>query len=292
MMELYIKKIDDMKELIPFNIGYRDKIESGEYKVVTRCGYDVRILSWNVGTVYCQGIDGEVPYSADGSILFCTDDEKGGDAVHITNGEGHVGGSGWDGPYDLFIDMGERKNLGRRKVGNLTLLQIAEMVARGEMPDGYEISYKMGGEPGVMFDDEVIGERIDISRDDVPVPEKVLVKGENVVNLEWYRYAAWEGKDEVVEFGPVKIETYGKITGMKFVYPCGDREKVRAWVENTMERWVDRKLSKKDVVFDMSYVLGDMKRNFFDVSGCEVNYPENDGGDIKVSLTCDHFKLW
>lgn len=281
-----------MKELIPFNIKYRDKIESGEYKVVTRCGYDVRILSWNVGTVYHQGIDREEPYRYyDRSILFCTDDEKGGDAIHITNGEGHVGGSGWDSPYDLFIDMEKGRNLERRKVRKLTLLQIAEMVARGEMPDGYEISY-MGGEPGVMFDDEVSGERIDISRDDVPVPEKMLVKGETVVNLEWYRYAVWEEKNELVEFGPVSIWTYGKITGMKFVYPYGDLEKVRTWVENTMERWVDRKLTKKDVVFDMSYVFGDMKRNFFDVSVCEVNYPEDDEGDIEVGLICDYFKLW
>ena len=37
-----------MKKTIPFDIKYRPQIESGEYKVQTRCGENVRILDWNI----------------------------------------------------------------------------------------------------------------------------------------------------------------------------------------------------------------------------------------------------
>lgn len=38
-----------MKKKIPFDISYREKIESGEVKVVTRDDHPIRIICWDAG---------------------------------------------------------------------------------------------------------------------------------------------------------------------------------------------------------------------------------------------------
>ena len=99
-----------MSELKPFDVKYRQQIESGEYKVVTRSGDEVKILSWNVGAIFKHTFDGEAEYQCrDTMILFCTTNSSNEDLIHITSKDGHIGGPGWDSPYDLFIKMSEKE---------------------------------------------------------------------------------------------------------------------------------------------------------------------------------------
>lgn len=53
----------------PFNIGYRPKIESGEYKTVTRDGRAVRIVCWDM--------------KAPATLIGCVERNEQGDEEHL-----------------------------------------------------------------------------------------------------------------------------------------------------------------------------------------------------------------
>jgi hypothetical protein len=174
------------------------------------------------------------------------------------------------------------------KKKKLTILQIAESVSKGVMPEGYEIGF-IRMEPGVLFDDVVSGKDVKIDRDGVPVPERVEVRGECVVDLDYYRYIIWEGKDEIVEFGPVVLRTVCNTSLLRFVYVPEDREKIERWMTSYDDVMKKVDMKKADMVFGFSYEVGDVKRMFKDVLLKEVIWPDG-GGEIKADMICDFFR--
>ena len=173
--------------------------------------------------------------------------------------------------------------MGKRVKGSMTILQIAESVSKGVIPDGYEIGF-IRMEPGVLFDDVVSGKDVKIDREDIPVPESVEVRCECVVDLDYYRYIIWEGKDDIVEFGPVVLRTVCHTSLLRFVYVPEDRGKIERWLAS-----YDDVMKKADMVFGFSYEIGDVKRMFKDVLLKEVIWPDG-GGEIKADMICDFFR--
>lgn len=79
--------------MIPFSMEYREKIESGEYKVVTRDGRPVRIGMWDVKAPTC--VVGTYKYDKD-------DPDDQGEIFAGWTREGKCGGQGRE-HLDLFI---------------------------------------------------------------------------------------------------------------------------------------------------------------------------------------------
>jgi hypothetical protein len=59
----------NIKKIIPFNIKYKEKVESGQYKVITEDGYDARIISWDMDVSGRKDIVALVKTSTGNEIL-------------------------------------------------------------------------------------------------------------------------------------------------------------------------------------------------------------------------------
>lgn len=163
----------------------------------------------------------------------------------------------------------------------LTMYQIANSVALGVIPEGYEIDW-FGEAPGEVIDDRVAGEAVEIERDDVPVPERVIVKGRYEVDVE--RYIHWDmEEEEKVDFGKVTLFTRFVLGPVKFIYGKKDEEKLRGWLESNYD--LGRiGLMKRDLVFNMKYMYGDVKRRLMDIMFTNVNYGEK---EIEANMECE-----
>lgn len=173
------------------------------------------------------------------------------------------------------------KDLNMKKE-KLTMCQIARKVALGEIPEGYEIDWFREA-PGEVIDDRVAGEAIEIDRDDVPVPERVIVKGRYEVN--WERYMRWDTdeEEEKVDFGKVTLFTRFVIGPVKFIYGKKDEEKLKGWLESNYDLGRTG-LMKKDLVFNVKYEYGDVKRRLMDMMFTNVNYGEK---EIEADMECE-----
>ena len=79
---------------IPFSIDYRPQIESGEYKVITNDGHNVRIICWDkrTGGVECivalvsgeQGGEKTLHYTKEGYCTSSTDELRKRDLFIVT----------------------------------------------------------------------------------------------------------------------------------------------------------------------------------------------------------------
>ena len=176
-----------------------------------------------------------------------------------------------------------------KKDNRLTLYRIAQLVANGIKPEGYEIEW-FGAEPGIAFDEVVGSEITGISRDTVPVPEMIHVRGLNYVDL-LMDYSPLVVDEEKVDFGKVTLRTRFRIDSITFFYPAKDRWKVDKWWHEQMDDLGSVKM-KKDVVFDLTYDLYGMKRTMYNswLSGVKYPEPDDENGMVEASVTCDWMK--
>lgn len=166
------------------------------------------------------------------------------------------------------------------------MYRIANLVMNGIMPEGYEIKWWFKEAPGKVFDDVVASEYIELSRDEVPMPERIHVIGENVVDIDRYM-SFMEEDNELVDFGEVYLWTRFRLKELKFFYPAADGAKLRSWWERTYGQMIETGVKKRDVVFDVTYKRGDVVRHLYNTFMNELSFPEEKDGIIEVRLICD-----
>ena len=168
----------------------------------------------------------------------------------------------------------------------MTRYEIAMYIIRNRTaPAGYEIDWLSNGKPGILFEDRVPGDSVHFSREDVPVPETLLMTGTIIIDLN--RLLSWDDNPKKkLEFGRVTIPTEFQVSALTFVYDGKDAGKLAAWWDKVYSAEI-RNLMKKDVVFDMKYVWNGAKTDVYSVLMKEVTYPEKDGDKVVANLVCD-----
>ena len=167
----------------------------------------------------------------------------------------------------------------------LTMYQIANKVALGEIPEGYYVKW-IGNPPGKVFEDYADGGDVMIIGVAVPQPDGIVVKGAYVIDVESYHQWDFE-RDKKVKFGPVELETRFMLDDVKFLYKSERREELEKYVRKYMDM-DGRAVRKKDYVFNVIYVSGDRRGTLMNAWIQDMKFPEDDEGMIEVKLVCDY----
>ena len=171
----------------------------------------------------------------------------------------------------------------------LTMYQIADRAASGEIPEGYYVKW-LCNPPGRVFEDYASGPAVEISRESVPKPDGVVVKGAYVVDVE--RYTKWDFERETkVNFGLVGLWTKFVLDDLKFLYKAERKEELENYISNYMDM-SGRFAMKKDYVFDVKYAAGDRKGMLMNAWIKDVVLPEDGEGMIEVNMFCDYINRY
>ena len=166
----------------------------------------------------------------------------------------------------------------------LTMYQIANKVALGEIPEGYYVKW-IGNPPGRVFEDYADGGDAMIIGVDVPQPDGIDVKGAYAIDVDGYRQWDFE-RDKKMKFGQVELETRFMLDDVKFLYKSERKEELEKYVRKYMGM-DGRAARKKDYVFNVVYVSGDRRGTLLNAWIKDVTYPE-DEGMIEAKLVCDY----